>query len=131
MGTLDKKWWVHDNANIFASGADVPSTDYIDTVSQFSDIGEGNPINVKAVITQAVTGGTSIQGVLADCDTPAGTYVDKLLGPAVPVASALAGKVLLDVPVPRNVMQRYLKILWRNVGANAAGKGDGYFYPGR
>ncbi len=131
MSTLDKKWWVHDNANIFASGADVASTDYIDTVSQFSDIGEGNPLNVKATITTAVTGGTSIQAVLADCDTPTGSYLDKLLGPVVLVAAALAGKVLLDVPVPRNVMQRYVKILWRNVGANVAGKGDGYFYPGR
>lgn len=134
MGTLDRKWWVHgypDGANIFASGADLPSTDYVDTVSQFSDIGEGNPLNVKSVITVPVTGGTSIQAVLADCDTPTGTYLDKLLGPVVLVAAALAGKVLIDVPVPRNVMQRYVKILFRNAGANTAGAGTGFFYPGR
>ena len=131
MGTLDKKWIFHDNANCYASGADLPSTDYVDTVSALSDIGSGNPLVIKAVITTAVTGGTSIQAVIADCDTPTGTYLDKLLGPVVLVADAIAGKVLLEAAVPPKVMQRYVKVVFRNVGANAAGKADAYAIPGR
>jgi hypothetical protein len=131
MAILDKKWWVHDNANCFASGADFSSTDLIDTLSAHSDIGAGNTLMCKVVVTTAVTGGTSIQAVLADCDTEGGTYLDKILGPVVLVAAALAGKVLLEVAVPPGVMQRYVKVVFRNVGANAAGKADAYFKSGR
>jgi hypothetical protein len=133
MGTLDRKWWVHgypDGANCFASGADFPSTDYVDTVSALSDIGAGNPFNAKAVVIAAVTGGTSIQAVVADCDTPTGTYLDKILGPVVLVAAALAGKVLIDVALPAG-LQRYVKIVFRNAGANTAGTAVGFFYSGR
>jgi hypothetical protein len=132
MAIIDKKFGIiHDNANVFATGADVSSTDVIDTVSAFSDIGEGLPIMIKMWITTAVTGGTSIQGVLVDCDTVGGSYVDKILGPVVLVAAALAGKVLLEVAVPPKVMQRYVKVMWRNVGANGAGKGTAMFKAGR
>jgi hypothetical protein len=85
----------------------------------------------KVVVTTAVTGGTSIQAVLADCDTEGGTYLDKILGPVVLVAAALAGKVLLEVAVPPGVMQRYVKVVFRNAGANTAGKADAYFKSGR
>jgi hypothetical protein len=132
MAILDKKFGIiHDNANCFASGADLSSTDLIDTLSAYSDIGQGLPIMIKVVVTTAVTGGTSIAAVLADCDTEGGSYVDKILGPVVLVAAALAGKVLLEVAVPPGVMQRYVKVLFRNVGANGAGKADAYFKSGR
>jgi hypothetical protein len=127
---LDKKLWVHDNASCFASTADFSSTDLIDTLSAKSDVGTGLPLRVRAVVTTAVTGGTSIQAVLADCDTEGGSYLDVLVGKVVLVAAALAGKVLLDVDVPPGC-QRYLKVVFRNNGTNTGGKADAYFYAGR
>jgi hypothetical protein len=129
---MDKKWIVHDNANCFASGADFSSTDLVDTLSAESDIGTGLPMRVRVVITTAVTGGTSIQAAVADCDTEGGTYVKRLYGDVVAVAAALAGKVLLDTPLPSlPKLQRYVKVVFVNVGANAAGKADALFYAGR
>lgn len=132
MAILDKKFGIiHNKANCFASGADFSSTDVIDTVSAFSDIGEGLPIMIKVIVTTAVSGGTSIQAVLVDCDTVGGSYLDKILGPVVLNAAALAGKVLLEVAVPPKVMQRYVKVMFRNAGANTAGQALAFFMSGR
>jgi len=126
---LDQNF-LHDNANCFASGADLSSTDLIDTLSALADIGEGLSPMVRVVITTAVTGGTSIQAVLADCDTEGGSYLDVISGKVVLVAAALAGKVLLDIKLPPG-LQRYVKVLFRNAGANSAGKADAFIYSGR
>ena len=130
MGFMDKKWILHDNANCFASGADFSSTDLINTLSASADIGTGMPFKIKACITAAVTGGTSIQACLADCDTEGGTYLKKVFGEVVLVAAALAGKVLLDIVLPSG-LQQFIKVIFVNIGANAAGKADAYGYSGR
>jgi hypothetical protein len=68
--------------------------------------------------------------MIADCDTPTGTYQGKVSGEIILVADALAGKVLLDMVLPSG-LRRYIKVLFRNVGANAAGTADAYGYAGR
>lgn len=124
----DLKEWMHDNANIFASGADVNSTS-LDLVKATHNIGAGQPVKVRAAITVAVTGGTSIAAVLQDSADDS-SFADVYVGPTVLVAAALAGKVLLDMVLPEG-LRRYIRIAFRNVGANAAGKGDAFLYPGR
>lgn len=120
--------------NIFASGADVNSTNIIDlfphlaaNVDPKADDFVGNDITVEALITTAVTGGTSIQPVLqTDTNTNFATaLVEFPMSAAIPVASAIAGKKV-SFKVPNSGCKRYLRVAWRNVGANAAGVGSAY-----
>jgi len=121
---------LHDNANCYASGADFASTNVIDTLAVAADIGTGMPIRLLVTITLAVTGGTSIQAILVDCDTEGGSYLDVLSGKVVLVAAALAGKVLLDLTLPPG-LQRFVRVAFRNAGANSAGKADANAIAGR
>lgn len=130
MGILHAWGKLHDNANCFASGADFASTNVIDTLSAAADIGEGMPVKLQVTLTAAVTGGTSIQAILVDCDTEGGSYLDVLSGKVVLVAAALAGKVLMDIILPKG-LQRFVRVAFRNVGANSAGKADANAIAGR
>lgn len=119
--------------NIFASGADVVSTNIYDMAPHLAanaayvpDTGIGEELVLVASITTAVTGGTSIQPVLqSDSNTNFATaLVEFPFCSAIPVASALAG-LMKFMRLPMGV-KRYLRIAWRNVGANAAGTGKAY-----
>ncbi len=123
----EQKFVMYDDMNCFASGADNDSGDKIDLKAVQADIGQGRPINWRCVLTAPVTGGTSIQAVLCDSDDDA-TYTKRVFGPVVPVAQALAGKVLYEGPLP-NGLGKYLKTIFTNVGANAAGKATSRLNP--
>jgi len=123
----EQKHVMYDNANCFASGADNDAGDHLDFKAAKADIGAGRPVPWRCVLTAAVTGGTSIQAVLCDSvdDT---TFVKKVFGPVVAVAQALAGKVLFEGPLP-NELEQYVKTVFVNVGANAAGKATSRLNP--
>lgn len=122
----DKRTVMYNDQNCFASGADNDSGDTLDFQVVKSSIGDDGKVRWKVMLTAAVTGGTSIQPVL--CDSVDGsTWVKKLFGPIVPVAEAVAGKVLVDVPVPDGIEMK-TKTVFTNVGANAAGKANARFY---
>lgn len=119
--------------NIFASGADVVSTNIYDMAPHLAanaawvpDLGIGEELVVIAAITAAVTGGTSIQPVLqSDTNTNFATaLVEFPFCSAIPVAQALAG-LMKPMRLPMGI-KRYLRIAWRNVGANTAGAGSAY-----
>lgn len=119
--------------NIFASGADVVSTNIYDMAPHLAanaawapDLGIGEELVLIASIVTAVTGGTSIQPVLqTDTNTNFATaLVEFPFCSAIPVAQALAG-LMKPMRLPMGV-KRYLRIAWRNVGANTAGTGNAY-----
>jgi hypothetical protein len=123
----EQKYVFFDNADIFASGADKDGGDVIDLKAAKADLGAGRPIKFRAVVTQAVTGGTSVQAVLSDSPDNI-TFTKKLFGPVIAVAQALPGAVLFDGPLPDG-LEQYLKCVVTNVGANAAGKGTARLNP--
>lgn len=134
MAIIDSQSVFHWNADIFASGADVVSANLIDLAPHLAanaafspDDFVGEDIMIEALITAAVTGGTSIQPVLqTDTNTNFSTaMVEFPMSAAIPVASALAGKKV-SFRAPCSGCKRYLRVVWRNVGANAAGKGSAY-----
>jgi len=116
--------------NCFASGADVNSTNIIDLAPHLAanaawpgDEGPGEEATIFAQINTAVTGGTSLQPVLqTDTNTNFATALAEFpLCAAVPVATLVAGYVFPKFRIPASGLKRYLRIAWRNVGANAAG----------
>lgn len=123
----EQKHVMYDNAACFASGADHDAGDHLDFKAAKAAVGDGRPVPWRCVLTEAVTGGTSIQAVL--CDSPDdSTFTKKVFGPVVPVAQALAGKVLYEGPLP-NGLEEYVKTVFTNVGANAAGKATSRLNP--
>ena len=120
--------------NIFASGADVVSSNIYDMAPHLAanaawvpDLFVGQEFTVEALILTAVTGGTSIQPVLqTDSNTNFATaLVEYPMSAAIPVAQAIAGKRVSFV-MPNSGCKRYLRVAWRNVGANVAGTGSAY-----
>lgn len=123
----ENKYIMYDNANCFASGADHDGGDILDFKAAQADIGAGRPVPWRCVLTAAVTGGTSIQAVF--CDSPDGTtFTKRVFGPVVPVAEAVAGRVLFEGPLPYG-LARYVKTVFTNVGANSAGKATSRLNP--
>lgn len=119
---LDKMLELGLAQNIFASGADVVSANIYDTGAA-ADVGIGEELYVYAKANTAVTGGTSIQVVLQDSADGSTGWTDKAAGPVVPVASAGANATLAKFRLPIG-LRRYLRVAFRNVGANAAGTGS-------
>lgn len=119
--------------NIFASGADVISSNIYDMAPHLAanaawipDLGIGGTMTLVAMITTAVSGGTSIQPVLqTDTNTNFATaLVEFPFCSAIPVAQAVAGLTKF-MRMPFGI-KRYLRIAWRNVGANTAGVGSAF-----
>jgi hypothetical protein len=123
----DNKHVMYDNADCYANATDHDAGDKLNLKAAKADIGQGRPVRWRCVLTAAVTGGTSIQAVLCDSDDDS-TYVKKVFGPVVLVASALAGKVLYDGPLPDGLGQ-YVKTVFVNAGNNAAGKATSRLNP--
>ena len=125
---LDSQEVFQTATNCFASGADVNSTNIIDLAPHLaanaawaSDEGIGEEAWLRTIITTAVTGGTSLQIVLqTDTNTNFATVkTEPVMSTAVPVASLVAG-FTIDMRLPAG-LKRYLRVAYRNVGANAAG----------
>ena len=134
MSIIDSQTLFSDGQSIFASGADVVSTNILDLAPHLAanaayaaDTFVGEDIEIEALITTAVTGGTSIQPVLqTDSNTNFSTaMVEFPMCAAIPVASAVAGKKVI-FSTPGNGCKRYLRVVWRNVGANTTGVGSAY-----
>ena len=128
MTIMDSNLVFQSATNCFASGADVNSTNIIDLAPHLAanaawaaDEGPQQPRYLVTNITTAVTGGTSMQVVLqTDSNTNFATVkTEPVMSFAVPVASLTAGAVII-LPLPIG-MKRYLRVAYRNVGANAAG----------
>jgi len=98
------------------------STDSIDLLSASDNPGRsGQPLRAVAMVVTALTGGTSIQAQLIQSDTAALGTPDVLAsGPVITEAQALAGKVILDVPLP-DTTKRYLGFQYVSVGTHGAG----------
>lgn len=131
---IDSQEVFSQGQNIFASGADVNSTNIIDLAPHLAanvdckyDEFVGAEAIIEALITTAVTGGTSIQPILqTDTNTNFATaLVEFPMSGAIPVAQAIAGKKV-SFQIPNQGAKRYLRVAWRNVGANTAGVGSAY-----
>lgn len=110
--------------SIFASGADIVSTNVYDTGAA-ADVGIGDDeLFLYAKVNAAVTGGTSIQVVLQD-SADNSSWTDRQAGAVIPVASAVANAALCKMRIPIGC-RRYLRVAYRNVGANAAGTGSAW-----
>ena len=113
----------------FASGADVVSTNILDLNPDLAanaanngdpSVGEETTINVG--ITTAFSGGTSMQLVLqTDTNTNFSTAMVEIpLTGALPVATLVAGYNINNF-LPESGLKRYIRLVYRNVGANVAG----------
>ena len=126
---LDNAELLSSAQSCFASGADVTSTNTIDTMPQFAanvagngDPGPGSPLAINIAIGTAVSGGTSLEFVLqTDTNTNFSTaMVEFPLSGAIPVASLTASSVW-NYSLPLQGLKRYLRLVYRNVGANTTG----------
>ena len=119
---------------IFASSADVVSTNIIDNAPQLAanaaatpDIFKGEDFNIEVVLTAAVTGGTSVAFILqTDTNTNFATALQEFpMSAAIPVAQLVAG-YKLSFTTPAAGAKRYMRVVYRNVGANTTGAADAY-----
>lgn len=104
------------NQSLTGAAATTTSTNTVDLLSASNDIGRGYPRRAFATVTAAFAGGTSVQALLvesANADLSSSTTL--VSGEAVAVADAVAGKVLLDVVVPRTT-KRYIGFKFVTVG---------------
>ena len=98
------------------------STDAIDMLSPLDNPGRGGqPLRAVAMVTTPLTGGTSVQAQLIQSDAAALTSPDVLAsGLVIAEAALLAGKVILDVPLP-DTSKRFLGFQFVSVGTHGAG----------
>lgn len=98
------------------------STDSIDLLSASDNPGRaGVPLRAFAGVAVTLTGGTSIQAqLISSASSNLSSPTVLASGPVVVEASAVAGAVLMDVPVP-DVAQRYLGFQYVTVGTHGAG----------
>jgi hypothetical protein len=129
MGFQDSELQFSIAQTVTATG-DTASTNVYDNggANGQGDNGQtGENLWINAVInTTATSGGSAtIQAVLQD-SADNSTFADVIAGPAVAVASAVAGLSLLQVQPPTG-MRRYWRIAWRiGTAVLTAGKFDGY-----
>lgn len=109
------------NVQAITTGTQV-STDSIDLLSANDNPGRGGtPLRAVALVAVTLTGGTSVQAQLissANANLSSPTVLAS--GPVVAEAAAVAGKVLMDVPLP-DVGERYLGFQYVTVGTHGAG----------
>ncbi len=99
----------------FAAGTTV-STDSIDLQTANRNVGRSFPLRMHCAVTVALAGGTSIQVQLIQSANANLSSPDVLAsGAVVPLASAIAGAELLDVPIP-GTTKRYLGLQFVTVG---------------
>jgi hypothetical protein len=94
----------------------VVSTDSIDLLTANRNVGRSFPMRMHAVVTAALAGGTSIQAqVIESANSNLSSPTVLASGAVVPLASAIAGAEILDVPVP-GTSKRYLGVQYVLVG---------------
>lgn len=110
------------NQTLAVAAGTLVSTDSIDLLTNIDQPGRNGPVRMVSVLTETMTGGTSVQAQLIS--SAAGNLATPTVlvsGPVVPIAEAVAGKRLLDVPIP-DTNGRYLGLQYVLVGAHTAGK---------
>lgn len=111
-----------NNQSIAAAAGTIVSTDSIDMLASNRNLGRGSaPMRMIATVTSALVGGTSIQAQLiesANSNLSSPTVLAS--GPVVPLASAVAGAELLDVPMP-DTAKRYLGVQYVTLGTFTTG----------
>lgn len=90
------------------------STKSIDTQSALRNLGSGEEIDLVVSCTGAFAGGTSLQVSLQDSADNT-TFNDVVAGPAVVLASLVAGFELLRITLPRT-LRRYIAMNYTIVG---------------
>jgi hypothetical protein len=129
MGMLDQEVIFADGETVTATG-DTASTNTYNTggANGQGDAGQtGENLWINAVVNTTATssGSATIQAVLQD-SADNSSYADVVSGPAVAVASATAGTVLLQVQPPVG-MRQYWRVVFRiGTAVLTAGKFDAY-----
>lgn len=109
--------------DFFGSAGTEQLGDAIDLGAFPTDMGEGLPYYLVALVTTAMAGGTSVQVnlVTADNDALTAAPVTLLSSAVIPVADATAGARVLMVAIPKADYKRYLGITVTRVGTSTAG----------
>ncbi len=98
-----------------AAGTTV-STDSIDLLTANRNVGRSFAMRMYCNVTTALAGGTSIQvQVIESANANLSSPTVLASGPVVPLASAVAGAELLDVPIP-GTAKRYLGLQFVTLG---------------
>ena len=120
---LDQENLFSDKQEAIGTGATVVSTNVVDMGQKEPVLGVGDNLYATTMITTAYVGGTSIQATLEGSNTEGSGYVALAVGPAVPIAEALAGVCIFDGLVPRHALKqyRYYRMSYTTVGAVTAG----------
>lgn len=98
------------NAQSIATGpSTVVSTDSIDLLTANRNVGRtGSPPRAQVLVGTTLAGGTSIQAqLITSASSTLSSPTVLASGAVVPLATAVAGAELLDVPIP-GTAQRYL-----------------------
>jgi len=95
------------------------STNVMDFEVANPDQGPGNPLWIRCMVEALFANGTSIQAVLQD-SADNSSWATILSGPLVLTAAAIAGKRLLETPLPSK-HRRYLRLAYIIDGTMNAG----------
>lgn len=106
----------------------VLSTDWVDC-RVATDLAAGNSIEVEAIVTTAVSGGTSVQMQLGVCELDGSNFVPLDVTPALAIADLGAGTRHILRASPQKLLpaisgsdpRQCLRVRWFTVGAVAAG----------
>lgn len=110
-----------NNQSLTGAAATTLSTNTIDLLSANTNMGIGQRRRVRVQVGTAFTGGTSVQANYVQSANADLSSADILAtGTAVVDASAVAGKVLMDIIAPNNT-KRYVGIQYVTVGTHTTG----------
>lgn len=107
------------DAQAVTTGTQLSTNDYDMAVAR--DIGRGQQLRVYANVVTAFTGGTSLQANVVESvnsDLSSATVI--YTGVVIAEAALIAGKVLLDIPLPPT-SKRYVGLQFVTVGTHTAG----------
>lgn len=123
-------------AQSVATTGTVVSTNTEDLLSANRDISRGQENRLIVTVDTTLVGGTSIQAQYIQSANANMSSPDVIgAGPVIPVASAAAGAVVWDTPVPSNT-KRYVALQYVLVGTFTAGNVSAHYvantdYPAR
>jgi hypothetical protein len=122
--TLDRKLFSEDQAVTTTA----VSTNQLDFGEGTGHIGDGQAVRLYVQVTEDFAVLTSLKVELQDSADDQ-TYATVLSGPVVPLAALKAGKVLLEISVPKN-MRQYHQLNYVVAGSAAtAGKVTAGYIP--
>ena len=123
-GFFDRKCMLCEDMTVTNSSK--ATTDEFDTGIANANLGDGTPLEMVFIITEAFTGGTSLTFELKD-SSDGTTYTTRRQTPAIAEASLTLGKVIkLTVPDDH---ERYLEGYFTTSGTHSTGKITAYLQP--